>query len=101
VREQVLLRTREELPHAVEVEIDEVEEREDGLLVVRALVWAETESQKGILVGAGGRMVKAVGSAARPEIEALLERRVHLDLRVRVRKGWRRDEALLDRLGIE
>ena len=101
VREQVLLRTREELPHAVEVEIDELEEREDGLLVVRARVWAETESQKGILVGAGGRMVKAVGTAARGEIEGLLGRRVHLDLRVRVRKGWRRDEALLDRLGIE
>ena len=101
VREQVLLRTREELPHAVEVEIDELEEREDGLLVIRARVWAETESQKGILVGAGGRMVKAVGSAARREIEALLGRRVHLDLHVRVRKGWRRDEALLDRLGIE
>ena len=58
IREQVLLRTREELPHAVEVEIDEVEERDDGLLVVRARVWAETESQKGILVGAGGRMVR-------------------------------------------
>jgi GTP-binding protein Era len=101
VREQVLLRTREELPHAVEVEIDEIEEREDGLLVVRARVWAETESQKGILVGAGGRMVKAVGTAARREIEELLGRRVHLDLHVRVRKGWRRDEALLDRLGIE
>jgi GTPase len=101
VREQVLLRTREELPHAVEVEVDEIEEREDGLLVVRANVWAETESQKGILVGTGGRMVKAVGSAARREIEAMLGRRVHLDLRVRVRKGWRRDEALLDRLGIE
>jgi GTPase len=101
VREQVLLRTREELPHAVEVEVDELEEREDGLLIVRARVWAETESQKGILVGAGGRMVKAVGSAARREIEALLGRRVHLDLHVRVRKGWRRDEALLDRLGIE
>ena len=101
VREQVLLRTREELPHAVEVEVDELEEREDGLLVVRARVWAETESQKGILVGAGGRMVKAVGTAARKEIEQLLDRRVHLELRVRVRKGWRRDEALLDRLGIE
>ncbi len=75
VREQVLLRTREELPHAVEVEIDEIEEREtDGLLVVRARVWAETESQKGILVGAGGRMVRAVGTAARKEIEGLLER---------------------------
>jgi GTP-binding protein Era len=101
VREQVLLRTREELPHAVEVELDELEEREDGLLVVRARVWAETESQKAILVGSGGRMVKAVGIAARKEIEQLLGRRVHLDLRVRVRKGWRRDEALLDRLGIE
>jgi GTP-binding protein Era len=101
VREQVLLRTREELPHAVEVEIGEIEEREDGLLVVRARVWAETESQKGILVGAGGRMVRAVGTAARKEIEALLDRRVHLELNVRVRKGWRRDEGLLDRLGIE
>ena len=101
VREQVLLRTREEVPHAVEVELDEMEEREDGLLVIHARVWTETESQKGILVGAGGRMVKAVGSAARREIEALLGRRVHLELQVRVRKGWRRDEALLDRLGIE
>jgi GTPase len=100
VREQVLRRTREELPHAVEVEIDELEEREDGLLVVRARVWAETESQKGILVGAGGRMVRAVGSAARREIEQATGRRVHLDLNVRVRKGWRRDDGLLDRLGI-
>jgi GTPase len=101
IREQVLLRTREELPHAVEVETDEVEQREDGLLVIRARVWAETESQKGILVGAGGRMVRAVGTAARKEIERLLGRRVHLDLSVRVRRGWRRDEGLLDRLGIE
>jgi GTPase len=101
IREQVLLRTREEVPHSVEVEIDEIEEREDGLLVVRARVWAETESQKGILVGAGGRMVRAVGTAARKEIEGALGRRVHLDLNVRVRKGWRRDEGLLDRLGIE
>ena len=101
IREQVLLRTREEVPHSVEVEIDELEERDDGLMVIRARVWAETESQKGILVGAGGRMVRAVGTAARKEIERLLDRRVHLDLNVRVRKGWRRDEGLLDRLGIE
>jgi GTPase len=101
VREQVLLRTREEVPHSVEVEVDELEEREDGLLVVRARVWAETESQKGILVGAGGRMVRAVGTGARKEIERMLGRRVHLELSVRVRKGWRRDEGLLDRLGIE
>ena len=85
----------------MEVEVDELEEREDGLLVVRARVWAETESQKGILVGAQGRMVKAVGSSARKEIERSIGRRVHLELNVRVRKGWRRDEALLDRLGID
>jgi GTP-binding protein Era len=101
VREQVLLRTREELPHAVEVEIDELEERDDGLLVIAARLWAESDSQKGILIGAGGSMIKSVGSAARKEIERALGRRVHLDLNVRVRKGWRRDEGLLDRLGIE
>jgi GTPase len=101
VREQVLLRTREELPHAVEVEVEEMEERADGLLVIEARVWAETDSQKGILIGAGGRMIKAIGTAARQEIERVLGRRVYLDLNVRVRKGWRRDEALLDRLGIE
>ena len=101
VREQVLRRTREEVPHSVEVQVDDMEEREDGLLFVRALVWVESESQKGILIGAGGRMVKAVGTEARKEITALLERQVHLDLSVRVRKKWRRDEGLLDRLGIE
>jgi GTP-binding protein Era len=101
IREQVLLRTREELPHAAEVEVDELEEREDGLLVIVARLWAETESQKAILIGAGGKMVRAIGTAARREIEAALGRRVHLDLSVRVRKGWRRDEALLDRLGID
>jgi GTPase len=101
VREQVLRRTFQEVPHAVEVVIDEVEEREDGLMLVRALVWVEAESQKGILIGAGGRMIKAVGTAARRELERELGTRVHLDLSVRVRRGWRGDEALLDRLGIE
>jgi GTP-binding protein Era len=101
VREQVLRRARDELPHAVEVDVEEVEERDDGSLVIRARVWAETESQKAILIGARGRMVRDVGTAARREIEALLGRHVHLDLGVRARRGWRRDEALLDRLGIE
>jgi GTPase len=101
VREQVLMRTREELPHAVEVEIDEIEEREDGLLLVVARLWAETDSQKGILIGKGGKMVRAIGTAARQEIERLTGKRVHLDLSVRVRKGWRADEGLLDRLGID
>jgi GTP-binding protein Era len=101
VREQILHRTHDEIPHAVEVQVDEIDEREDGLITVLAHAWAETESQKGILVGRGGRMVRDVGSAARKEMEALLGRKVFLDLRVRVRKGWRRDESLLDRLGIE
>jgi GTPase len=101
VREQVLRRTFQEVPHAVEVVIDDVEEREDGLTLVRALVWVEAESQKGILIGAGGRMVKAVGTAARRELERELGSRVHLELSVRVRRGWRGDDALLDRLGIE
>jgi GTP-binding protein Era len=83
------------------VEIDELEERSDGSLMVRARVWAETESQKGILVGKGGAMIKQIGTAARSEMTAMAGRPVHLDLHVRVRRGWRRDEGLLDRLGIE
>jgi GTPase len=101
IREQVLRRTREELPHAVEVEVDDLEERDGELLVVPARIWVESESQKGILIGRGGRMIKAIGTDARKEIELVAGRRVFLDLSVRVRKGWRRDEALLDRLGIE
>jgi GTPase len=99
VREQVLSRTRQELPHAVEVQVDEIEERED-LIAVRALLWVETESQKGIVIGARGRMIKAIGVAARQELERELGTRVHLDLSVRVRRSWRADDALLDRLGI-
>jgi len=101
IREQILHRTHDEIPHAVEVQVDELDEREDGLVTVVAHAWAETESQKGILVGKGGQMVRAVGTAARKEMEALLGHKVFLDLRVRVRRGWRQDEALLDRLGIE
>jgi GTP-binding protein Era len=101
VREQVLRRTREELPHAVEAEVLDVSERDDGLLFVEACLWAEGDSQKGILIGAGGRMIKAIGTAARREIEAATGSRVHLDLTVRVRRGWRGDESVLDRLGIE
>ncbi len=101
IREQVLRRMRDELPHAVEVEVEEMEEREDGMRLIEARMWAETESQKAILIGSGGSMVRAIGTSARKEIEALIGGRVHLDLSVRVRKGWRGDDALLDRLGIE
>lgn len=101
IREQALHRTREELPHAVDVELEEAETRPDGLFVCHAYLWVESQSQKQIAVGSGGQMIRAIGTAARREIEALLGRRVHLDLTVRVRKNWRRDDALLDRLGIE
>ena len=99
VREQVLARTRQEVPHSVEVQVEEIEER-GAVLAVRALLWVETESQKGIVIGAGGRMIKAIGTAARRELERELGARVHLDLSVRVRRSWRADDALLDRLGI-
>jgi GTP-binding protein Era len=101
IREQVLRRTRDEVPHAVEVVVDSVEPREDGLVEIGAQVWVETESQKGILVGKGGRMVREIGTAARKELERDLGTRVFLRLQVRVRRRWRRDESLLDRIGIE
>jgi GTP-binding protein Era len=100
VREAIIRRTFQELPHAVEVMVEEVERPREGLVRVRALVWVESESQKAIVVGAGGRMIKAIGSAARKEIERELDCHVHLDLSVRVRRDWRGDESLLDRLGI-
>jgi GTP-binding protein Era len=101
VREQVLRRTRQEVPHAVEVEVEEIEERRKDLIAVRAVMWVEADSQKGILIGAGGAMIRAIGTAARRELERELGCRVHLDLAVRVRRAWRSDDRLLDRLGIE
>lgn len=95
VRERALALTREEVPHAISVEVQEIE---DGR--VRAFVYVESESQKAILIGKGGSMIRAIGSGARPEIEALLGRQVFLDLQVKVRPKWRRDENLLERLGL-
>jgi GTPase len=100
VREAVLRRTFQEVPHAVEVVVEEIERLREGLARVRALIWVESASQKGILIGAQGRMIKAIGTAARRELERELGCQVHLDLSVRVRRDWRADEGLLDRLGI-
>ncbi|MCW3068694.1 MAG: GTP-binding protein Era [Solirubrobacterales bacterium] len=100
VREAVIRRTFQEVPHSVEVVVEELESPRDGLTRVRALIWVESDSQKGILIGAHGRMIKAIGTAARREIERELGGQVHLDLSVRVRRDWRGDEGLLDRLGI-
>ena len=101
VREQVLKRTREEIPHSVEVQIESIEEPREDLVRIEAVLLAETESQKGILIGSGGRMVKAIGTGAREAIEGELGLHVHLALRVRVRRHWRADEQMLDRLGID
>jgi GTPase len=95
VREKALQLTREEVPHAVSVEVEEVSEDP-----VRANVFVETESQKQIVVGRGGSVIKEIGVRARPEIELLLGRHVFLELHVKVRPRWRRDEAMLERLGI-
>jgi GTP-binding protein Era len=104
VREQVLARTREEVPHSVEVAIESIEDAHTAhgdLIRIEAVILAETESQKRILIGAGGQMVKSIGVASRRVIERELGTRVHLDLKVRVRRHWRADERMLDRLGIE
>jgi GTP-binding protein Era len=100
IREAVIRRTFQEVPHAVEVMVEEIEAQREGLMRVRALIWVETESQKGILIGSQGRMIKAIGVAARRELERVLACQVHLDLSVRVRRDWRADDSLLDRLGI-
>jgi GTP-binding protein Era len=95
IREKALARTREEVPHAITVETEEIEDK-----VVRANVLVETESQKQIVVGKGGAVIREIGMRARPEIELLLGGRIFLELHVKVRPRWRRDEALLERLGI-
>jgi len=99
VREQVLARTRQEVPHSVEVVVEGIDHGEP--IRIEAVILAETESQKRILIGAGGQMVKSIGIAARRALERELGSRVHLELKVRVRRHWRADERMLDRLGIE
>jgi GTP-binding protein Era len=105
IREAAIRRTFQELPHALEVVVEELAEREPAgrrarRTWVQAAIWVESASQRGIVVGAKGRMIKAIGTAARRELERALGGRVHLELSVRVRREWRQDEVLLDRLGI-
>ncbi len=95
IREKALALTREEVPHAISVEVEEVDEK-----VVRASLYVETDSQKQIVVGKGGSVVKEIGVRARPEIEHLVGHPVFLELKVKVKPKWRRDEGLLERLGI-
>ncbi len=95
VREKALALTRDEVPHAITVEVEGI-----GDTSIQADLLVETDSQKQILIGRGGSMIREIGTRARPEIEQLLGRRVFLELRVKVKPRWRRDEALLERLGI-
>lgn len=100
IREKVLELTREEVPHSVAVEVQEMKPRKDGEIVdIFATVFVERESQKGILIGKGGRMLKEIGSRARKEIEHLLGSQVYLDLRVRIKKDWRKEERYIRQFG--
>lgn len=98
VREQVLLRTRDEVPHAVAVEIEEFKERERGVYI-RATILVERDSQKGIIIGAKGARLKAIGQEARLGLEGLLACPVYLDLWVKVKADWRNQEGMLRQLG--
>ena len=99
VREKILQLTRDEIPHAVAVEIEEMEKRKENLIYIRAYIYLERESQKGIIVGKGGQMLKDIGGQARKEIENLLGNKVFLDLWVKVKKDWRNKDSLLKNFG--
>lgn len=101
IRGQALIRTRDEIPHSVEVRVTGIEQREDGLWLVYAEIWVESDSQKRILIGKKGFKVGEIGTGARKDIEQELGGKVHLDLQVKVKRKWRRDEDMLDRLGID
>jgi len=99
IREACLHKLRDEVPHGVGIRIDEFTERENGMIYIAATIFVERESQKGIVIGEGGKMLKQIGSAARKEIEEMGGRPIFLELRVKVLKDWRNDENALRRLG--
>lgn len=101
VREKFLDRLREELPHSLVVRIEEIEQRDDGMIDVTADVVVERKSQKGIVIGQGGSLLQIAGTEARKELEAILGNRVNLNLHVVVEKDWQRRPQLLDRLGFD
>ncbi|MFQ5524274.1 MAG: GTPase Era [Acidimicrobiia bacterium] len=101
IREKFLERLRDELPHSLAVRIEEIDQRDDGLIDIFADVIVERKSQKGIVIGEGASLLKKAGSEAREELEIILGDRVNLQLRVKVEKDWQRHPQLLDRLGFE
>jgi GTP-binding protein Era len=100
IREQILLRTRQEIPHSVAVLVDSWKTRADGLIEIEATILVERESQKGIVIGKGGSLLKAIGTDARREIERLLGARVYIGLHVRARPEWRDDDRTLQEIGL-
>ncbi len=99
IREQIILNTEKEIPYSVAVEVEEFKERSENLSYINAIVYVERESQKGIVVGKGGSMIKKIGSDARRELASIIETQIYLDLHVKVLKNWRSDENLMRRLG--
>ncbi len=99
IREAALFKLRDEVPHSIVVRVDEFNERSNGMTYIRATLFVERESQKGIVIGEGGRMLKQIGTKARQEIESMGGRRIFLDLRVKVEKDWSNDESALKRFG--
>ncbi len=99
IREACLLKLRDEVPHSLAVRIDEFTERDNGMAYIAATIFVERESQKGIVIGEAGKMMKSIGSAARKEIEEMSGRKVFLELRVKVQKDWRNDPNALKQLG--
>lgn len=99
VREKILLATRDEIPHAIAVDVDEMKTREDGTTYVRATIYCERDSQKGIIIGRRGALLKELGVAARADIQRLLATKVYLDLWVKVKKDWRNKSGMLSELG--
>ncbi|MBS4912879.1 MAG: GTPase Era [Veillonella sp.] len=101
VREKILLKTREEIPHAIAVDVDEMKQRDDGTTYIRATIYCERDSQKGIIIGKKGSMLRELGGEARSDIERLLATKVYLDLWVKVKKDWRNKSGMLSEFGYE
>ena len=99
VREKILLATRDEIPHAIAVDVDEMKTRDDGTTYIRATIYCERDSQKGIIIGKKGALLKQLGAEARVDIQKLLATKVYLDLWVKVKKDWRNKSGMLSELG--
>jgi len=101
IREKILHATQDEVPHAIAVDLEEMTERDNGTIFIRATIYVERDSQKGILIGKRGAMLKQIGAAARPEIEMLLGAKIFLDLWVKVKRDWRNSVGALQSFGLK